>query len=196
MAAESLAPTSRSDRQPLQVTGARSYELYGLRIDSDGDIPGLTLRPSSSPADVIVQLNSIPKASLARPLDRWYQSKTLNQHGRPALTVWRVSPQRHFLFAYDDGTEFLIARDGSQVCCWWQYVATIDDAAVHLRGPVLAFVLRLKGVLCLHASAVAVDGFAVAILGAAGTGKFSRMVVPSPTALSISISAFIRCAIP
>jgi hypothetical protein len=38
-------------------------------------------------------------------------------------------------------------------------------------GPVLGFALRMRGVTCLHASAVAVGGRAVAFLGPPGAGK-------------------------
>jgi hypothetical protein len=43
--------------------------------------------------------------------------------------------------------------------------------AVYLRGPILGFVLRLRGVVCLHASAVAVKGSAIVIVGSVGRGK-------------------------
>ena len=43
--------------------------------------------------------------------------------------------------------------------------------ATYLLGPVLGFVLRLRGVVCLHASAIAVDGCAIALLGHGGIGK-------------------------
>lgn len=42
---------------------------------------------------------------------------------------------------------------------------------VLVAGPVLAMVLALRGVPCLHASAVAVDGAAVAFAGTSGAGK-------------------------
>ena len=38
-------------------------------------------------------------------------------------------------------------------------------------GPVIAFTLRLRGVTCLHASCVAVDDRAIALLGRPGAGK-------------------------
>ena len=42
---------------------------------------------------------------------------------------------------------------------------------MYLRGPVLGMVLRLRGLVALHASAVVVDGSAVALVGATGAGK-------------------------
>jgi hypothetical protein len=40
-----------------------------------------------------------------------------------------------------------------------------------LLGPVLGFVMRLRGVTCLHASVVAIGGRAIALAGPAGSGK-------------------------
>jgi hypothetical protein len=80
-------------------------------------------------------------------------------------------PDGTFHFLYDNQTEFFIAPDGSQVWCTWPEAATVADTAVYLRGPVLGFVLRMRGVLCLHASAIAVRQSAIAIVGAVGAGK-------------------------
>src|SRR5262249_61728973 len=38
-------------------------------------------------------------------------------------------------------------------------------------GPIFGFLLRLRGVTCLHASAIAVDGRAIALIGPPGAGK-------------------------
>ena len=45
------------------------------------------------------------------------------------------------------------------------------DTATYLLGPVLGFVLRLRGIACLHASAISIDGRTVLLLGPAGSGK-------------------------
>ena len=49
----------------------------------------------------------------------------------------------------------------------------IEDTCTYLVGPVLGFAMRLRGVVCLHASAVVVGGRAVAFCGAPGAGKSS-----------------------
>ena len=48
---------------------------------------------------------------------------------------------------------------------------TLEDTATYLLGPILGFVLGLRGTHCLHASVIAVEGKAVALLGPAGAGK-------------------------
>jgi serine kinase of HPr protein (carbohydrate metabolism regulator) len=49
--------------------------------------------------------------------------------------------------------------------------STLADTETYLLGPVLGFAQRLMGILCLHASAVMIDGVAVALCGPAGAGK-------------------------
>jgi hypothetical protein len=48
---------------------------------------------------------------------------------------------------------------------------TLEDTTTYLLGPVMGFVMLLRGVVCLHASAVAVGDEAIALLGPAGSGK-------------------------
>jgi hypothetical protein len=73
--------------------------------------------------------------------------------------------------AYRDGTEFVVDREGTQIWATVPTEATLEDTATYLLGPVLGFVLRLRGTTCLHASSVAVRNRAVAFLGPAGAGK-------------------------
>jgi hypothetical protein len=48
---------------------------------------------------------------------------------------------------------------------------TLDDTAIYLLGQVFGFVLGLRGVTCLHASVVAIQDQAIAVMGPAGAGK-------------------------
>ena len=48
---------------------------------------------------------------------------------------------------------------------------TIEDVVVYLMGPILGFVLRLRGHTCLHASVINIDDQAVALVGPGGSGK-------------------------
>jgi hypothetical protein len=76
-----------------------------------------------------------------------------------------------FLLRYADGTEFHVARDGHELWATWAPSSTLPDTEMYLVGPVLGFAQRLMGVLCLHASAVVVDGIAIALCGPAFAGK-------------------------
>jgi hypothetical protein len=76
-----------------------------------------------------------------------------------------------FYLRYNDGIEFVLNREGTSIVAGRPANATPEDVAIYLLGPVLGFVLRLRGISCLHASAVAVGGQAVAFLGPTGAGK-------------------------
>jgi hypothetical protein len=85
--------------------------------------------------------------------------------------VWRLAGGDCFRLLYSDGVEFFVARDGSEVWAAWPDASSLEDAATYLLGPVLGFVLRLRGIACLHASAVAVGNRAIVLLGPASAGK-------------------------
>lgn len=89
---------------------------------------------------------------------------------KPRLAVWTVG--NHYHFQYADGTQFLVDNDGTRVWATWPAgTLTLEDTATYLLGPVMGFVLLLRGYISLHACAVAVDGQAIAIVGPAGSGK-------------------------
>jgi hypothetical protein len=92
--------------------------------------------------------------------------------GDPALVVWEVGAGRSFFrLRYADGIDFLVSRSGNEVWAAWPEPLTLDDAAAYLLGPILAFVLRLRGTVSLHASVIALDGRAVVLAGHRGAGK-------------------------
>src|SRR5690349_20774404 len=84
--------------------------------------------------------------------DVLYASAETNAAGRPLLTVARVRGGTFFWLRYADGTEFVVDREGAGVWMRWPPPWTLDDVATYLLGPVLGFVLRLRGTTCLHAS--------------------------------------------
>jgi chloramphenicol 3-O-phosphotransferase len=87
------------------------------------------------------------------------------------VTVLRLRKAPSYLIDYIDGTRFVIDEHHHIIWCDWAAPFTTEDAVTYLVGPVLSFVLRLRGVLALHASAVVVDDAAVLLLGGAGAGK-------------------------
>jgi hypothetical protein len=97
----------------------------------------------------------------------WYASPDPGSR----LRVFRLSTGEYFLVRYGDGTDFLINRSGSQVWCRWAPGYSFDYAATYLFGSIPGFLLRLRGIVCLHASVVAMDNWAVAFMGPARAGK-------------------------
>ena len=141
------------------------YSIYGLYLDADLAIPGLSPCDSLHAADVRIRLAAAAneKTITATTEDLWYRSLS--------LTIFRSADDGGFRFRHPDGVEFLIDRMGREVRARWPPTSTLDDVALYLTGPVLGFLLRLRGVVALHASVVAVDDQAVAFVGPAGAGK-------------------------
>jgi hypothetical protein len=60
---------------------------------------------------------------------------------------------------------------GTTVWCTRPPHATLEDLATYLTGPILGFVLRRRGYLSLHASAVQAGSSAAVMVGPHGAGK-------------------------
>ena len=147
--------------------------IYNLGIIANRTIPGI---PSSSidSIDLRISLGELP-AWLDKPDHHTsrlsYTSDYTDSSGEPLLRVYRLQDGKYHHFRYADRTEFLVDHTGTEIWCSWQEPLTIEDAATYLLGPVLGFVLLLRGVVCLHASAVVVGSEAIALIGPAGSGK-------------------------
>lgn len=106
------------------------------------------------------------------PTQLLYESSYLGIGGRPILTVYGIDRGDWFRFHYDDGTQFAIDAEGSQILGVWPSPLTLNDTAPFVTGPMLGFLLRRRGITCLHASVVELaPGQAVAFVGPAGAGK-------------------------
>jgi len=77
--------------------------------------------------------------------------------------------------AYEDGTQFWLDRKRENIWATWPDILPLENAISYLLGPVLGLVLRLRGVICLHASAVAIEDRSVAFVGSAGAGSQPRL---------------------
>jgi hypothetical protein len=146
------------------------YALFGLALASNLPIPELAPEPApSQPADVTVHWKIVPNAGPAA--DLVYISSYTDRAGEPALKIWSIPSANLLRLDYSDGARFWVARDGRTVWSAWPDSLTIDDTATYLLGPVLGLVLRLRGITCLHASAIAFGNRAAAFVGAEGAGK-------------------------
>lgn len=161
--------------------------IYNLGIAANRPIPGV---PSSSidAIDVRICFGPLPAWTYEvdpRETELSHTSEYTDNSGQPLLRVFRLFGGTHHHFRYADGTEFLIDNAGSEIQCCWHDPLTIEDAATYLLGPVFGFVLLLRGMACLHASAVVVDSEAVALVGPAGSGKSTTAAAFSSRGLSI-----------
>jgi hypothetical protein len=104
------------------------------------------------------------------PLDVFYTSTHLDIHGRPTVRIGNLGGE-YVGFCYADGARFAVHRNGDEILGDWPDEYSLEDAATYLVGPIMGFVLRLRGTIPLHASGIAVNDRAIALLGAPGAGK-------------------------
>ena len=91
--------------------------------------------------------------------------------GQPNLRVGVLPDREYFGFFYGDGARYVVDRRGREVWADWPENYSLEDACTYLLGPVMGFVLRLRGTVCLHASSVAINHRAIALVGLPGAGK-------------------------
>jgi hypothetical protein len=159
-----------------------------LRLLSSHPVPGLDplaeVAPSWTPEVCLSWQDDTGAAGVTSPVEPWYVSPDCDDDGAPLLIVVRGPGGGCFTMHYSEGADFIVAADGSHVSATWRAPLTIDDAATYLLGPVLGFVMRLRGVVPMHASAVVVDGHGLLFVGPEGAGKsttaaaFARIGAP------------------
>jgi hypothetical protein len=151
-----------------------SYFVYGLGLVADRPIPGLPNVKDVVASDVHVSLEgepSRPGGEWESAATLWHVSDHLDVRGEPVLQIWLDKDDGAFRMRYSDGVEFWVDRQGTRVCASGPEGVIPEYLAVYLLGPVLGFVLRLRGITCMHASAVVADDRALAFLGPPGAGK-------------------------
>jgi hypothetical protein len=156
----------------------RTTPVFGLRLALTEPLPGLPPdNPSPSgdcaPPDLRVHPRAQP-ATLAEldfeALPR-YTSSFLDASGQPVLRVHATTDDSWRRLDWSDGNRFWLPADAREVWADWPPFIAPWVVADRLLGPVMALVLRRRGRLPLHASAVVVDDAAVAFVGAEGSGK-------------------------
>jgi hypothetical protein len=152
-----------------------AYSVFGLSLGSNLRIPGLQPTLSRNPAlDVEVVLDGLPFACSTHKAGREaliYVSPIRTESGEHALRIWTIADGAFLRLEYFDGMRFWLDREGKTVWASWPDSSSLEDAATYLLGPVFGLLLRLRGVTCLHASAVVFGDRAVAFVGGEGAGK-------------------------
>jgi len=151
------------------------YSAFGLILHADRQIPGLA--PFDAPvnsADVEIHFGALPGMGDGLPHDPEklkYVSSYTTDSGDPVLKIWTVANGELLRWDYFDGAQFWLDPRGTAVWALWPGELSLEDVAAYLLGPVLGLVLRLRGITCLHASAVAFGNCAVAFAGSERAGK-------------------------
>jgi hypothetical protein len=141
-----------------------SYTAFGFRLDSDFEIPELSeARAGGDPAWRIAVGSADQSIGKERLLGTDSVSGTIQVRAYASPSAIRL--------VYDDTGTFEIRR-ADRTITWHPGPAATDEAMrADLLGRVIAFAAHGDGALALHASAVCIDGRAIAFVGPKGVGK-------------------------
>lgn len=143
------------------------YRLYHLHLYSDLVFPELA---SVSSADVDVQFGLAPQWPYPNDdeFEFVYESDSYFKD-QPLCQVLRG--ESAYLMRYADTGDFVIPRNGKEIVCYPIPDTTEDDIRACVLGPVFALYFHLQETQVLHASAIVIDGQAVAFVDWCGGGK-------------------------
>ncbi|MGB9448405.1 MAG: hypothetical protein WBR26_25645, partial [Candidatus Acidiferrum sp.] len=151
------------------------YRAYGIGIHSNCKIAGLQ-SALSGPTFFTIQFETGPEpewAKVARstPVHVRSQLPANSDTVDPAFVLTEYGDGKHYSLEYSDGAQFMFDRIGERLWGATQPPLAEEDLASYFLGPVLGFLLRQRHITSLHASAVELQGRAVAFCGDAGFGK-------------------------
>jgi hypothetical protein len=152
-----------------------SYRIYGLNLSSDSSIPGLRNGLDyARPPDLCVELREEPewvRDALRLPPLVLRSVPACPETLDPAFLLSSFGEGQFFQLAYSDGSRFVVNGAATKIWGTAGDSQTMEDLATYFLGPVMGFILQRRGVTALHASAVCIDGKAVALTGEPGAGK-------------------------
>lgn len=131
------------------------YLSYGLRINSEIDLPELSRRDMGHTPDVTIRKQAVDIPDEARALPSYLD----------------FAPDGTVRYSWPEVGAFKVSADGSEVLVEPSENVNDDLIAFPLLGPILSEVLRAKGRFVFHAGGIVIDGQAVGLLADKGVGK-------------------------
>jgi hypothetical protein len=153
-----------------------SYRAYGIRCVSNLPIPGFwpePLRFSSPDLRCWINYKQPDWVGEARtlPAHPCYAESLLEGALTSGCTLTSFGADELFELTYGDGAGFVIDGGGARLWAKGPPPLSIDDLTTYLRGPVMGFVLRRRGIIPLHAGAACIGAHAIVLCGATEAGK-------------------------
>src|SRR5688572_18070372 len=151
-----------------------TYSVCGLSVRANRAIPWLRPAPAAAAhADLQLVTHEIPGWLREMPADTpepFLDSRLVDRSGRPLLRAWTLGSGAFLRLVHCDGTVYVVERSGTGV---WMVPSPADATTGYdfLLEFVLALVLRLRGIVCLHGAMVVMEGRAIVLGGHAGVGK-------------------------
>lgn len=143
---------------------SETYALYGLTLKSAVPLPCPTVNPSLASPDITLLESGPAEIEQACRQERIsFRDEGFWQSSIFADGSAHVTWKEHF--------EFVVSSSGEQVL--WRKLQEVPNEVffTYFLGQVLSYCLLARGVEPLHATAMVVNGQAIAFLGDSGAGK-------------------------
>lgn len=141
------------------------YSIYGLTVGSDQPLPAVEAA-GEGPVDLEVRIARAPESFLD-----WDEAEAVY---RGTESLWRLGKDLWRL-GYTDGRRGarwdLTCEAGRRIAIRWTEGISVADIRTYLSNSLVTVALHLRGIPCLHASGVVVNGRAALLLGPSGAGK-------------------------
>lgn len=147
-------------------TRPRCYDLYGLSVRSE--IPFAAPLSRAAHHDIEVHWGHDLPRSPATTIGRVVAQLTL---GRGCGYTHVATPDGEYVLRYEGVCDMVLEASRRTLRVHLAAGGNRDMVPLILAGNTIAFLLTLAGECPLHASAVAVDGWAIAFAAGAGQGK-------------------------
>lgn len=172
----------------LNGTPRACYRLYGLTVSSSLRLPRLhRIELDRDAPDVQIHLQEMPAELSGLSEDAgelWWTSWLKYEDGRPLRTIRSLNGGDFYHLLFEEGMRFVLDRRCRHVWATFPAEHPIEDLALCMMGPVFGTLMRIRGMVCLHASAVQLGSYAVCFVGSPGAGK------------STTAAAFAHCGYP
>lgn len=151
------------------------YQIYGLRLTSSRKI-ALLSEKSNAATDLSV-FWTVDNTETPDPLLDWKQILTNDLKKRRGISLFRAQIENKIFSKLRFDTEengyieFILSAGDKKLWTIHSQYDTPGDLDSYFVGPVLGCMLRLLGVVCLHASVINLDNRAVIIAGKKRGGK-------------------------
>ncbi len=147
------------------------YRLYGLNLSSSRKI-NLLPETDFPSADFSVEWNVSTEQTPDQTIN-WKPVSTKFLDALSDVSIYQSDKFTKVVFRVNEtrNLNFLLDAERKNLQIFHQEYELESDLESYFVGPVLSFVLRMRGIICLHSSVVGIDGKAAAFMGHATAGK-------------------------
>jgi hypothetical protein len=150
------------------------YSIYGLKICSKTFISWFHKIDTCQKVDFYIDFRVVGSSPVhdSSGYSIYFTDKNIEQETGKSCLIIKVSPTRQvYHFIYCDGVEAFVDNFSSQITFQWPPAETLAYELGYFVSTIMSFTLFLRGFFSFHASALAVNGKSIIVLGDSGAGK-------------------------